>query len=50
MTGTYNLSSGKGYVWDIRRNTEYYDNKDASFSNFDGTDNCYIRPVYGPMK
>ncbi|MBO5029979.1 MAG: hypothetical protein J6C59_10270 [Muribaculaceae bacterium] len=50
MTGTYNLSSGKGYVWGIRRNTEYYDNKDASFSNFDGTDNCYVRPVYGPLK
>ena len=52
MTGTYNLSAGKGYAWYVDRNTESYDDKDARFYNFDNSYNTsnYIRPVYGPMK
>ncbi len=51
ITGTYNLSDGKGYVWSINRNTGH-DSKDAYFSNFNISYYIYnyIRPVYGPMK
>lgn len=50
ITGTYNLSGGKGYTWCITRNTESYDDRDASFYNFNNSKYNYIRPVYGPMK
>lgn len=53
MTGTYNLSSGKGYVWNIwstGENTWSYSSDDANFNNFNSSNHNYIRPVYGPMK
>lgn len=50
LTGTYNLSSGTGYVWDIYPNINQYSSGNVRIENFNKNLYNYIRPVYGPMK
>lgn len=47
MTGTYNLSSGKGYVWKVHATPN---NTNEDFSNYNNNKYNHIRPVYGPLK